>query len=322
MSGGEQADQKPEVRQKGPSQKAEELRSALQEIQHESMNRLGAVEGLSEVRAGRVGAGEKFRFLVTAAVQRHPGEIGTWLNGDGAGFRAADRPVNTSLIDQDHNWTFEGNNGYILEPPVNPDDIIAARPHDFASNDMSVQPIDHNAQELLEATNPQGYNQINIRSGKLAGVFIKLTPEGTELGDPVKNQQLRAFAEERGLPIVELEVKPQDLHAGEPTMERLPANDGNELWKIKIPGEGKLQELDIIQFQSGERPEGFRTDEAGFDMRLRDIDGYGQSEDALAVSESVRLVLAKLDQLASSVDAEDKPALEFARRRLQQAIQG
>ncbi len=321
MSGGEQADQKPEAQHTAPSSKAEELRSALQEIKHESTDRLGAFEGLSEVRAGRVGAGEKFRFLVTAAVQRHPQEIGAWLDGDGAGFRAADRPVNTSLIDQDHNWTFEGNNGFILEPPADPDDIIAARPHDFASNDMSVQPIDHNAQELLEATSLQGYNQINIRSGKLAGVFIKLTPEGAGLGDPVKNQQLRVFAEERGLPVVELGVKPQELHAGEPTLERLPANAGNELWKIKIPGEGKLQELDIIQFQSGERPEGFRVDEAGFDMRLRDIDGYGQAEDALASSESVRLVLEKLDQLASSVDAADQPALEFARRRLQQAMQ-
>lgn len=320
MSGPEQAGKDLESQHMEASPKAQELRGELQEILHESMTRRSVVEGLSGVQAGRIGVGEEFRYLVTAAVQGHPQEIGTWLDGDGAGFQATDRPVNTSLINEDHNWTFEGNNGFILEPPVNPDDIIAARPHDFASNDMTRQPIDQNAQELLEATSSQGYNQINIRSGKLTGVFIKLTPEGVELGDSIKNQQLRAFAAERSLPVVELAVEPQELHAGESTVERLSANDSNELWKIKIPGEGMLRELDIIRFQAGERPEGFQADEAGFDMRLRDIDGYGQTSDALASSESVRLVLAKLDHLSSSVDVEDRPALEFARRRLQEVL--
>jgi len=321
MSAGEQDDKKAEALQADSTAQSEDLRSTLQEIRHDSEQRLGVVDGLSEVKAGRVQAGEKFRYLVTAAVQAHPREIGTWLDGEGAGFATTDRPVNTSLIDQDHSWTFEGNNGFILEPPVNPDDVIAARPHDFASNDLISQPIEQNAEELLSATSPEGYNQITICSGKLAGVFIKFSPDGAELGDPVKNQQLREFAQEHDVPLVEIEVEPQELRTGPVTMERLPANSGNQLWKMRMPEEGSLREIDIIKFQPGEAPRGFTIDESGFDMRLQEIDGYGQSRYVLGDAESVQQVLARIDELSGSMDEADQSALAFARHRLEQALQ-
>lgn len=321
MSGGEQDDSKPEALQSDRTVRQEDLEHSLQEIRRDSEQRLGVVDNLSEVRAGRIRAGESFRFLVTAAVQAHPRELGTWLDGAGAGFQATNRPVNTSLIDQDHPWTFEGHNGFIIKPPLDPDDVIAARPHDFASNDLHAQPIEQNADELLAATSPKGYNQITIRSGKLAGVFIKLASDGTELGDPVKNQQLREFAQEHDAPVVEIEVEPQELHAGPVSMDRLPANSGNQLWKISIPEEGSLREIDIIKFQPGETPPGFTVDEAGFDMRLQEIDGYGQTHYVLEDRDSVQKVLASIDELSDIANDADRAALRFARQRLERALQ-
>lgn len=279
------------------------------------------LEGLSEPTSGELKAGTEFRFLVTAAVQAEPTELGRWLYGEnGTGFRAEGRPVNASLIDQDHTWTFEGGNGYILQPPDKEQDIIAAEPNDIGSSDLEPQSITYDAAALLDATSPQGYNHITIASGRLAGVFIRKTERGEELGSEDANAGLRAFAAQNRLPLVEIEVKPQDLRAGPETVERLPAKQGNRLWKIRLPEEGALREVDIIQFQPGERPKGFSVDEVGFDMRIQDIDPYGQSRYAMEDGTVLRSVLERLQALAESAEEEDKDAVEFTISRIQNGL--
>ena len=99
---------------------SEELKSIRDEQLSETQeteragDRLRVVEGTTQPVAGTLQPGEPFRFLITAAVQANPTDLGTFLYGDGTGFSGSDRPVNTSLIDQDHTATFEGHNGFIL----------------------------------------------------------------------------------------------------------------------------------------------------------------------------------------------------------------
>lgn len=278
------------------------------------------IEGLSEVRSERILPGTGYRFLVTAAVQSDPTQLGEWLDGDGSGFEAVDRPVNTSLIDQDHNWTFEGRSGYILSPPKNGGDIIAASPHDFGSSDLEPQPIELTSDELLEQTSPEGYNQVNIKSGSLAGVFIRLREDGSELGDSGANEQLRTFAATHGKPVVEIVTQPQRLEADEPTMDKVSAKGSNDLWKVRFPEAGLLQEVDIIRFQPGEQPRGFTIDPTGFDFRVRNTDGYGETSDPTRTREGLHALLDRLSSLEAPSDPQDRKAIAFVVGRVQQQL--
>ncbi|MCC7543516.1 hypothetical protein IT415_02300 [bacterium] len=282
-------------------------------------DRLRVVEGTTKPEAGVLKPGEKFRFLITAAVQANPTELGTFLYNGGTEFRGSDRPVNTSLIDQDHTVTFEGRNGFILEPPEDPHDVVAAQPHDFGSNDLTRQSIEYTGDELLVATDPLAYNHINVASGKLLGVFIRQRETGEDLGRAEANSELRAFAQQYGLPVVEIRTRPEELHAGPPTVEQLPANDGNRLWKIRLPEEGVQRDIDVIQLKAGERPRGFDPNSEGFDLRVQEIDGYGESRFVMEDIPVLRAVLSQLEAL-SEVAADQTPAVNFARQRLAQQI--
>jgi hypothetical protein len=288
--------------------------------ENERHNRLAVVQGLTEPVDGRLPADSRYRFLITAAVQSDPVELGRWLLGSGSEFTVNERPVNTSLIDQEHNWTFEGLNGFILAPPEREEDIIAAQPHDMASNDLESQPITTNAERLLDATSRQGYNHINVTAGKLNGVFIRCTEEGAELGSHEANTKLRCFAHQHGLPVVELAVKPQDLKEGEISIEQLPAKAGNKLWKVRLPENGALREVDIIQFQPTERPKGFTTDASGFDLRVQDIDPYGQSRYVIEDKLVLTRVLERLKLLMPVTEGDDAEAVEFAISRIEAQV--
>lgn len=283
--------------------------------------RLQVVEGLSEVRRGKVELGQDFRFLITATVQSSPSELGTWLNGDGNGFRATERPVNASLIDQEHNWTFAGENGFILAPPEDGADVIAAKPTDIGSNDLDKQSIDLNAEELLKQTSETGYNQVNIASGRLQGVYIRQDVQGQDLGNPRTNEQLRAFAEQLGLPVVELPVMSKNLEPGPAEVEELGTKEGNRLWKVAFPGEGVRREIDIVRFKPGETAKGMQTDAQGFDMRIQELDPYGKSTHINDNRETLGNVRSEVEELIASATDSDREALEFALRRIDNLLE-
>lgn len=306
----------------GHSHKLSEELIAIRDAQQRgefSEDRLRVIEGVTKPEAGVLEPGEAFRFLITAAVQANPTELGDFLYGEGKGFRGGDRPVNTSLIDQDHTTTFEGHNGFILEPPDDPHDVVAAQPHDFGSSDLARQPIEYTSDELLAATDPLAYNHINVARGKLQGVFIRQRETGEDLGPAGANEELRAFAEQHGLPVVEIRTRPHELHVGPVTVEQLPANDGNRLWKIKLPDEGVQRDIDVIQLKPGERPRGFDPNPEGFDLRVQEIDGYGESRFVMEDIPSLQAVLSRLDGL-TEVSDDLLPAVNFARQRLTQQI--
>ena len=281
-----------------------------------NMDRLQVVSGLTEAKPGQIEPGEDYRFLITAAVQSSPSELGTWLSGDGQGFRGSDRPVNTSLIDREHNWTFAGENGFILTPPEDGADVIAAKPLDIGSNDLDTQPIQFNADELLGATAKNGYNQVNIASGRLEGVYIRQDEQGQDLGNPRINEQLRASAEHHGLPVVEIPVEPILLEAGATQIHELEAKEGSRLWKISLPSDGVLHEIDVIRVKPGETPKGMQLDKRGFDLRIQQLDGYGSSTFINADSEALGQLRSKVEALLLDVAENDREALEFTLRRI------
>lgn len=287
---------------------------------NDSKYRLEVVEGLTPPKSERLAPGEPYRFLVTAALQGSATETGDWLRGDGDGFRATDRPVNASLIDQDHNWTFAGENGFILEPPTDGNDIIAAQAYDIGSSDLEPQAVEPDAAGLLSATDPRGYNQINIAAGNVAGVYIRYGEDGSELGRPGQAAELRAFADEHHLPVVEIPVKPQELRAGEASVQELSAKNGNSLWKVRLPEDGSVHEVDIIQLRDGETALGINPNELGFDMRVLATDPYGQSEWIENKADALASVLPRMEQLLASGATQEstRPAIEFAVHRMKE----
>jgi len=278
--------------------------------------RLRVVEGMSDVKTGKVELGQDYRFLITAAVQSSPSELGTWLSGDGNGFRAIERPVNTSVIDQEHNWTFAGENGFILAPPEDGADVVAAKPTDIGSNDLDKQPIDLDAEELLKQTRETGYNQINIASGRLQGVYIRQDEQGQDLGNPRTNEQLRAFAEQHSLPVVEIPVEAKALEPGPAEVQELGTKEGNRLWKVVLPGEGVRREIDIVRFKPGETARGMQIDEQGFDMRIQELDPHGKSTYINDNPDALSDARSEVEQLIASATDADREALEFVLRRI------
>ena len=282
----------------------------------EQGERLRVVDGLTEVKAGRLEPDEPYRFLITAAVQADPAQLGEWLDGDGKGFQATDRPVNTSLIDQDHDWTFGGDNGFILSPPESGSDVIAAAPVDIGSSDMERTALPYqSADELLAATAETTYNQINIASGKLAGVFIRVDEAGQELGRPHVNDRLRSFAGEHDLPIVEIPVPAKELHERPTQMQELAAKPGNKLWKISVTGEGVLHEIDVIKLSPEDQTRGMQPDANGFDLRIQEIDPHGTSEFINDRSENLAGLRARLEELVPS-SPDDAQAIQFTLNKL------
>jgi hypothetical protein len=278
--------------------------------------RFKVIEGLSDVHAGSIEPGQDFRFLITAVVQASPQEAGSWLYGEGNGFRATDRPVNTSLIDRDHNWTFGGENGFILTPPIRGSDIIAAKSTDFGSNDMDPQPIEHTSTQLLDQTVPTSYNQINITSGCLKGVYIRQDELGNDLGNTRTNDGLRHFANEHGLPVIEMPVVPQLLEAGPASMQELDAKAGNRLWKVDLPADGVRREIDIIKFATGETAHGMWLDENGYDLRIQELDPYGQSTNIVEQADKMADIRSQVEVLMANTGPDDHKALKFVLKRL------
>ena len=297
--------------------------------------RLEVFQGLTDPTEGTYEPGQEFRFLVTATVQESPLAVGKGLHQDGQGFRVISelddsslndqepkpRPVNTSLIDQDHTSTFAGQNGLILRPPEDGTDVIAAQPHDIGSNDLARQSIQYNADALLASTDPDEYNHINIAAGGVQGIFIRQKETGEDLGDAAKNDELREFAKLYGLPEVKIMLKPHEMPAGPPTIEAREANEGNKLWQIRSPDNGVLRVIDIIQFKPGETPLNFTSiDEQGFDLRMQEIDGYGESRPVMDNLDSLLALQSSLAELSVGQSEDMLPAIECTLRRIEQTI--
>ena len=306
----------------------QELREELLLIAHstgdqqqvEEEDRTKVFEGVSRPESRRYEPTENYRFLVHTALNGQQGASHRFLQlaADTDGFRRdkhdpKQRPLNTSIIDADHSWTFEGLSGFLIEPPEDSEDIIGAYPTDAAVNDWQAEPKVPSANELLEATSQTGYNQINIAAGRAVGVFIRVQPDGTELGDNAQNTELRRLATEAGLPVAELVVKPREMHLQPAELTEQSAAEGSQLWHMTFPEEGHLLKVEVVHLpETREQSQGMQA--GTFEARIRDIDPYGQTDGDLKAPEKLaRLqdrLKAELPQLSAIQNGEILQAIE------------
>ncbi len=211
---------------------------------------------------------EQYTFLVHVSLQGVE-ERATQLGLEE--FSLTERPLNTSLIDQAHTWTFEGQSGFIIQPSMDTGVVVGAWSYDSGFNDMQRSANADLAAGLLRETMLDDYNQVNITQGKIAGVFIRIKEDGSELGDLTYNKQLRKFAKQNGLPVSELVVKPLEFSNEPPKVHEYNA----DRFSVSMNILGKLLKLDVLH--SPERTLPGEEKPSEYYSRVRLIDVYGMT---------------------------------------------
>lgn len=246
--------------------------------------RLHVFDGVTKPESRRYVPDERYRFLIHGVIESSTArseELGVDQMTD---FDRSDsRPLNCSLIDSSHTTTFEGKNGFIIQPPTDGEAVVAAYGSDAGVNDATAESQIPTADELLASTSAENYNQVNVTRGKIEGVFIRVRPDGSELGNPGQNAELRQLAETHGWPVAEIVASPLDLKAGEAHLATETIGDGLTKWSIDLPEDGSILKFDIVKYDDLQRAREanekahFTFDEHGIDIRLRQIDSYGQT---------------------------------------------
>lgn len=229
---------------------------------------------LSKPESRRYSSKEQYRFLIHTVLDNPEQTFNYLAGGQGDGFRIeSDKPLNASLIDQQHTATFEGAAGFIIQPSEEAIDILGIWPRDVAIDMSTKSEANMTGTELLAATKQGEYNQIHLKAGKVEGVFIRVASDtGNELGFPQTNQALRDLAVQQGLPVAEIVVDPRQITEAEPIV-RAPVNTGNgKLHQIVLPQNGYEYKIDVVKQTNGQDVS--FVDTKGFAMRVAKIDGY------------------------------------------------
>lgn len=268
-------------------------------------------ETVTKPESRRYGPDEEFVFMVHCPldIQYRVAALGT------EEFTLDDRPLNNSLIDSEHTFTFEGMSGLIIEPPSE-EDILGAWSYDSGVNDLQSEPEVTGPKEVLEATRPDDYNQVNIRRGRVIGVFIRIREDGSEIGDTARNAELRKLAEQSGLPLAEIVVRPTRYPDEPPSV--LSPQQG--LTTIEFSLGGKKYRLDEL-LADPYRPVPGATTVEGYYLRVREVDEYGASGGDVVDSEAISLVLNQLSGIKrDSLRPDQIKALDVHVRFLQTIV--
>lgn len=242
-------------------------------------------EMVTKPQSRRYEPDEEYAFLVHA-----PLDIDSRTSQLGLGeFTLTDRPLNTSLIDQGHTWTFEGMSGLIIQPPSSQADVLGAWSYDSGLNDMEREEDQPSPRVLLSETSKDNYNQVNILSGRIEGVYIRVAEDGSELGDQQRNAQLREFARQRGLPVAEIVVTPQIFEDSVPEIHK-PTED---LTTIEFSINGNKFRIDALDADPS-RPLPGDSPVDGYYFRAREIDAYGQAGGDVVDPSSLSLIVDQL----------------------------
>lgn len=296
------------------------------EIAPTDTDRLQVFDSVTKAESRRYEPGEQYRFLIHGVLddtEARAGELGA-SGTNGFDRTSHDRPLNCSLIDSAHTTTFEGKNGFIIKPPTDGESVVAAYNSDAGVNDTSIEGNVPTAEQLLDSTSPADYNQVNITRGQIEGVYIRVRPDGSELGSPGQNAQLRQLAETHGWPVAEIVAKPLELKAGEPSMSTEVMGDDLTKISIDLPENGSILKFAIVKYddldrarQANEKAH-FTFDEHGIDIRLRQIDEYGQSGFGNITDSAILARVA--DRIAREVmpgvDEQTRQTLELGLQRL------
>lgn len=295
-------DLKAMVEEQKPANKAETT-----EIPKPTMSEI-----VSKPESRRYMPDEEFTFLVHAPLDIQDRTTTLGLSE----FTLAERPLNTTLIDQDHTWTFEGMSGLIIEPPESDEEVLGAWSYDSGLNDMVREENQPDAAKVLEETRADNYNQVNIRTGRVTGVYIRVREDGSEIGDTQRSKQLREFAAIHNLPVAEIVVVPQNFAETAAEIHK-PTED---LTSVEFSIGGNKYRVDALRADP-DRPLAGDTVFEGHYVRARSIDQYGEASGDVVDSESLQSVVDGLKPLLETdLDQNTRTTVEAMIKRYQQEL--
>lgn len=263
------------------------MEQAKQDMEREKPLSLNEI--ITKPESRRYEPDEKYTFLVHA-----PLDIPKRVSQLGLGEFVTDgNPLNTSLIDQTHQWTFEGMSGLIIQPPSSSEDVLGAWAYDSGLNDTDRQTDQPIASQVLAETKTDNYNQVNIKSGKIAGVYIRIKEDGTELDTADRNQQLREFATQNNLPITEIVVQPQIFQDSAPEIHQ----PNPDLTTVEFSAQGHKFRLDAL---GAHKPLEGADAFDGYYLRAREIDEYGCAGGDVVDKASLAIIAAQLRSVLQS----------------------
>lgn len=248
-------------------------------------------EAITKPESRRYGPEDEFIFMVHCPldIQSRVEALGT------EEFTLDERPLNTSLIDSEHSFTFEGMSGLIIAPSPDQGDILGAWGYDSGVNDLQKQTAVAGPQEVLEATRQDDYNQVNVRKGRVVGVFIRIKDDGAEVGDAARNAELRSFAKSVGLPVAEIVVQPVQYQEEPP--KTISPQEGLTTTEFSLGGiKFRLDEL----LADPDRPVAGAEPFEGYYLRVRKVDEYGSAGGDIVDSDSISLILDQLTKIDRS----------------------
>jgi hypothetical protein len=170
---------------------------------------------------------EPYTFLVhvpLGSVEQRAEEIGS----DRSGQLAA------SIVSTNHQGTFNGDGGFILTDPKK--EAVRGVAAIDTGGDVDGQRT-ASVDELTQPAPNYDYNQVNMTfdAPRVQAVMIKCREDGSEIGDQVRNRHLKEYAIEHDLPVVRVEVHPQNTpESVDITKVRLDSTD-DRLVTVSVP---------------------------------------------------------------------------------------
>jgi len=229
---------------------------------------------LSKPESRRYSSKEKYRFLVHTVLDDPEGTFSYLSGNQSTSFRLkSGKPLNCSLIDQDHTATFEGAAGFIIKPTKDATDILGVWPSDVAIDMQTENKANMTGTEVLAATGQGEYNQIHLNAGQIEGVFIRVAADtGEELGFPNTNKTLRKLAAQESLPIVEIAVNPRPIIEAEPVLKEPLGTGDSKLYQIVLHCNGFEYKIDVVKQLKGQSIS--FVDAKGFAVRVAKVNGF------------------------------------------------
>lgn len=219
--------------------------------------------------------GERYSFLVHVPlgdIEQRISEIGSDQGG----------VLMTSLITEQRQGTFCGEAGLLVQAPD--ENAITGISRVDCGGEIADGRRD-SIEELLEPADNTEYNQIDMKfnGATVAGVLLKVTPEGQELGNPQRNAQLREAARNHNLPVATIEVSPSEIPT-ELSIAKRDFSDGNTLATYNLPdGDDHFLRVDIAHSNFYHSP-GINTI-----SRSMIIDRYGQVSQQLSAEQKAKI---------------------------------
>lgn len=259
-------------------------------------------EKVTQPESKRYEPEEEFAFMVHCPldVDSRTEELGT------DEFEMQEKPLNTSVVDTSHTWTFEGMSGLIIEPPVDEADVLGTWSYDSGLNDLEADSELTDVDTLLEKTGTDSYNQVNVRKGRVVGVFIRIKEDGQPIDGETRAIKLREFAQKNGLPVAEIVIKPVNHPDQKPEM----ISPTDDLTTVEFSIGGSKYRLEEL-LADPQRPLPGAEPFEGYYLRARKIDGYGAAGGDVRDKETLSLILQQISSIdRASLDDRQSKALD------------